>query len=328
MKQPPATATRVPHDKLQTFVYDAALRADMPEERATMLARLLVENDLRGTLSHGSHQIVRYVHEIRDGGINPRPNVHTVNETPTSLLIDGDWGLGYFPLYEGTLAAIDKARTHGLAAVVSRHHGHIGAAGIYPRLAAAADMCAFTTSGLQLSLNPGDSVYKAAGGSPMSFGMPTATEPPLILDCGVTHDIHAGRTRGQDEMASLVPGLVLRMIGFGTVCQAWGGLLANLPIDPARADRPYPWAHQGGMTFVFDPKLFIDVDRLKAEMDEYAQRVRRLAPIEGLDEAFLPGGIEAEREKAYRREGIPLNDDHQRDLAELAEELELELPWE
>ena len=66
------------------------------------------------------------------GGLNPRPNVRLVQETPTSLVMDGDSGLGYFPAYQGTLRAIEKAKQQGMAAMVTRNHGHIGAAGIYP----------------------------------------------------------------------------------------------------------------------------------------------------------------------------------------------------
>jgi LDH2 family malate/lactate/ureidoglycolate dehydrogenase len=326
MNQPPANAVRVPHDPLQAFVYDAARAADVPEDHATLLARLLVESDLRGVLSHGSRQIVRYVREIRSGGINPRPRVTVVRETPTSVLMDGDFGLGYFPAVEGTLRTIEKAKQHGMAALVTRHHGHIGAAGIYARMTLAHDLLTFVTSGVQLDLKPGDPVERAAGGSPMAFSAPGRDEPALLLDCGVTHNIQHGAPQ-RDDLARLAPAVVLRAIGFGTICQAWGGLLAGLPIDAVRASRPYGWATQGAMLFTFQIGLFADVDGFKREIDEYARRVRRLQPLDGTEGAFLPGGVEAERERAYRRDGIPLSDAHRKDLEQLADELGIRPPW-
>src|SRR5688500_8885542 len=71
MNQPPPDAIRVPHEQLQAFVSAAARAADVPEDQATLLSGLLIASDLRGVLSHGSRQIVRYVRELRSGRLNP-----------------------------------------------------------------------------------------------------------------------------------------------------------------------------------------------------------------------------------------------------------------
>ncbi len=170
MKQPPADALRVPYDKLEAFVHELACRIGLPNEHATLLAQLLATNDLRGVFSHGSALMVRYAREVKRGGINPRPAVQCTHETDNSLVMEGDGGLGYFPAYEGTHKLIEKAKAQGMAAMVTRHHGHIGAAGIYARLAVAQDLLVFVTSGVQLDLESGGPVWQAAGQSPMAFG--------------------------------------------------------------------------------------------------------------------------------------------------------------
>jgi LDH2 family malate/lactate/ureidoglycolate dehydrogenase len=326
MDQPQADAIRVPKDALRRFVYESAIHADIPDNHAALLSDLLIASDLRGIYSHGSRQIVRYVHEIRQGGINPRPNVTIAHETANSLVMDGDYGLGYFPAYEGTIKTIEKARRQGMAAMVTRHHGHIGAAGIYSRMTLQHDLLTFVTSGVQLYLNPDKSVVKAAGGSPMSFSSPALTEPPLVLDCGVTHDIQNNAPQFA-PLTQIAPHAVLRAIGFGTICQSWGGLLAGLTIDSARFTSPYKAAHQGAMLFTFQISLFADVDQFKREMDEYARQVRKMKPIDESHEAFLPGGIEAQTERTNLRDGIPLGDAHRQDLESLANELGLKTPW-
>ena len=101
-----------------------------------------------------------------------------------SLVVDGDGGLGYFPAYEGTKRVVEKAKGGGMGVMQSRNHGHFGAAGIYSRMALGHDLAAFVTSGHQLNLSPGDPVYNAAGGSPMSFCAPTGEEDALVLDFG------------------------------------------------------------------------------------------------------------------------------------------------
>jgi LDH2 family malate/lactate/ureidoglycolate dehydrogenase len=326
MNQPTSDAIQIPHDRLHAFVMEAAARIGIPQEQATLLGQLLIANDLRGILSHGSRQMLRYAREIRADQINPKPDVRVLNETANSLTVDGDGGLGYFPAYQGTLRLIEKADREGMAALVTRNHGHIGAAGIYTRMTLQKDLLAFATSGVQLELNPGDGVHNAAGGSPMSFSAPSQDAPPLVLDVGVTHDIQ-GNAPHRDELARLAPGLVLRAIGFGTICQTWGGILAGLPIDSAKADRRYHAANQGAMLFAFKISLFADPEQFKREVDEFTRRVSQLTPIAGTEGAFLPGGVEASREQTYLKTGIPLGREHRSDLEALGRELGIDVPW-
>lgn len=327
MQQQSATqVTRVDPAKLQTFVYEAARKLTIADEQARLLSELLITNDLRGVLSHGSRQMRRYTREIRTGALNPTPDVQMVRESPTSLVMDGDGGLGYFPAYEGTLKVIEKAQQQGMAALVTKNHGHIGAAGIYSRMVLPHDMIAFCTSGVQLNLTPDKPVYSAAGGSPMSFSAPADKEPPLVLDVGVTHNVQHNAPQ-RDDLVAVAPAMVLRAVGYGTVCQAWGGLLAGLPIDANRADRKYAAANQGGMLYAVKISLFADPAEFKREMDEYAQRVRKLQPMPGSEGAFLPGHVEVQREKINREAGVPLSEAHLQDLQDTAAELDIQVPW-
>ena len=134
MNVPPTEFVRVPHRELYDFVERACLTVDMPPDDAGLLAQLLTDNDLRGVFSHGTQQIATYARLMREGILNPNPNVHIAKETPVSTIFDGDGGLGYFPAYESTLATIEKAKQQGIAIGQSRNHGHFGAAGLYTRL--------------------------------------------------------------------------------------------------------------------------------------------------------------------------------------------------
>jgi LDH2 family malate/lactate/ureidoglycolate dehydrogenase len=326
MNLPPETYIRVSHEDMRAFMMEAGRAAGLPLEKADLLAELLVANDLRGVFSHGTRQIATYARLMREGRLNPRPQVETVRETAVSLLVDGDGGLGYFPAYQGTLALIDKALAQGIAVLLTRNHGHFGAAGLYSRLTLPHDLLCFVTSGHQLSLAPGKPVYAAAGGSPMSFSAPTGSEDPLVLDFGAMHDLYSSSPH-RDEIARLAPGLVFRAIGMGAICQAWGGLLARVPLDQDRAVRAYSGANQGSLVIAFRIDLFMPPEQFKLEMDEYVRRVRRLQPLEGFHEAYLPGGVEAARERVYREQGIPVGPEHQERLQALADELELEVPW-
>ena len=219
MNQPPEEYVRVPYPQLREFVSTAARTVGIPDEQAEQLGAMLAGNDRRGVFSHGSRQIADYTRQIQDGDMNPDPNIDVARETPVSILLDGDGGLGYVPAARGTDWAIEQAREMGIAAMATRNHGHFGAAGLYTRRAVDADLLAFVTSGHQLSLSAGDSIFAAAGGSPMSFCAPTGEEDPIVLDFGATNNLEY-----RDALAQLAPGLLFRSIGLGWhASRAWPG---------------------------------------------------------------------------------------------------------
>jgi LDH2 family malate/lactate/ureidoglycolate dehydrogenase len=333
VNKPPATATlRLPQHQLEAFARDAALAFGLPEPRAELLARLLVENDVRGVFSHGTQLLRRYHREFSESGLNPRADPHVAHETPNSVLMDGEDGLGYFPAYDGTLKAIEKAEQQGMAAMVSRNHGHFGAAGIYARLTLDRDLLTFVTSGMNFKAHPDRSVKLAAGASPMAFSAPALEEPALLFDFGTTHGM-SGRNRSNPvieeagERLELLP-FIMRSLGLGMVCQSWGGFLAGLSSHPDGHERTYRDASQGAMLFTFKISLFQDPTTFKREMDSYARRVRQMKPLPGTSAAHLPGGVEAEREVEYREHGIPIGEKHLERMQKVADELGITPPWQ
>ncbi len=140
------------------------------------------------------------------------------------------------------------------------------------------------------------------------------------------HDLYASSPY-RDEIAHKAPGIVFRAIGMGAICQAWGGLLAGVPLDPTRAARKHSGANQGALVIALKIALFISPDEFKREMDAYVRAVGALKPLEGFDRPYLPGGVEAARERLYGEEGIPIGPEHQRNLEAMADELGLRPPW-
>jgi L-2-hydroxycarboxylate dehydrogenase (NAD+) len=325
LNRPPTEFVRVEPGTLCQFAGSVFERAGVPSEQATLLAGLLVTNDLRGVFSHGTQQVAAYVGHFREGRLTPRPEVRVVAETPTSVTVDGGRGLGYFPAHQAATLLAPKALAVGVAMALTRNHGHIGAAGIYSRIPLAQDLFCFVTSGHQLDLQAGKTVLHAAGGSPMSFAIPTGEEPPFVLDFGAMHDLYPGSAHVQ-QIIELAPGTVFRSIGLGCVCQALGGFLAGVPLDPARAERQWPGANQGSFMIAVDLRVFTPLEQFKREMDEYARKIREMAPLAGFDQAVMAGGLEWERERRYRADGIPVGPRHAGILRKLAEEYGLEAP--
>lgn len=326
MNLPPEKHINVPHQVMQRFVSQLGQTVGLPGDKADLLADLLVTNDLRGVFSHGSTQMATYARLMRDGILNRQPDVQIVKETPVSVLVDGDGGLGYFASHKATQVLIEKAKAQGIAVALTRNHGHFGAAGIYSRMTLPHDLLCYVTSGHQLQLQAGQQIFDAAGGSPMSFSAPAQEEESIVVDFGAMHDLYPSSPY-RDAIAKLAPGSVFRAIGLGAICQSWGGFLAGVPLDSERAKRTFSGANQGSLVIAFRIDLFLDAQQFKQEVDEYVRRVRSLQPLNGFDESFLPGGVEAARLKRFQQEGIPVGAEHQRRLELIAQELGVQTPW-
>jgi L-2-hydroxycarboxylate dehydrogenase (NAD+) len=327
MNRVPDDAIRVQAAVLRDLVRTLAERAGAGEAQATQLAELLVSNDLRGVFSHGSRQIKDYARLFRDGKLNPRPAIRTLNESAATLLVDGDGGLGYFPSWDVAQRLVLKAREVGVGVGLTRNHGHFGGAGLYTRVAAAAGLIGYDTSGHQLLLEPGQGQIQAAGGSPMSFAIPAGEEPPLVLDFGAIHDLYNLTEERQRELLAHYPSTLYRSFGLGTVCQVLGGFLAGVPLDESRAVKAYPGANQGALFVFIDPARFIDPAILARELDAYHRMLAQLVPFAGTDRATLPGRLEWERERAWVLEGVPVGPRHREELAEIATEFGVTVPW-
>jgi len=79
--------------------------------------------------------------------------------------------------------------------------------------------------------------------------------------------------------------------------------------------------------YAIDIKQFVDLDCFYAELDSTIAEIRALQPAEGFDRVRLPGELEWERARRWKREGIPLHRDHVQKLEEIAASLKLPVPW-
>jgi LDH2 family malate/lactate/ureidoglycolate dehydrogenase len=260
---------------------------------------------------------------MRDGKINPNPDVRAIKDSPSTLLVDGDGGLGYFAAYWAAERLAERCRAQGIVAAVTRNHGHIGAAGIYSRLLAGHNLIAYVTSGHQLHWQPDQSIMRAAGGSPMSFAVPSGSGPAMVLDFGTMHDLYQSSPH-VDELVGKVPGIVLRSMGLGFMCQALGGFLAGVKVDEDAVQRAFSGAYQGALIIAIDVDKFLPLADFLGEMDEFGRRTAEMNPLPGFDRATLPGALEAERERDWIVEGIPVSERHRDILTKIAVELGVE----
>src|SRR5438067_6224649 len=119
---------RVAVEALSAFVRRVLEAAGLPARDAELVARLMVEADLRGSDTHGVVRLPLYVKRLQAGGINARPNIRVVHERPAAALVDGDNAMGHLVMHYAARLAIEKARTAGVAWVGARMSNHAGPA--------------------------------------------------------------------------------------------------------------------------------------------------------------------------------------------------------
>ena len=318
---PPLKGIRVPSSVLSQFIVDMFTEVGTSRGHAERMADLLVQTDLRGVHSHGSHKIIDYINMMREGRVNISPEVTVVSETPTTRVYDGDGGLGHFPCYEGTLWAIEKAKQYGTAAITTRNHFHFGGAGKYTRMAIAEDCFAVAVSSHRSEMSR-DSLIKSVNcTSPISVAFPSGEQPPLVVDMG------AHMLPWDEALFERMPFAFFKELGIGAMNRVFGGLLAGIYL-PQFVPPESKWeSNQGAFITVYDVKCFMPVDQFKSEVDRFIKEARAMKPFPGFENAELPGGLEWQRERDYARDGIPISQVHKEGLESLAQEVGVASPF-
>lgn len=98
----------------------------LPNEDAADAARILVYADMFGIHTHGVERILSYGERLKIGGINAHAAVTATPLSPSIISIDGDNGLGPFVGMRALEAAMEAAKTNGLALALVRGSNHFG----------------------------------------------------------------------------------------------------------------------------------------------------------------------------------------------------------
>ena len=87
---PPEHGVLVPIEHQGRVIRDLLATTAMRSTDADYLAGLLLANDTRSLYSHGSKQLRHYLENLRDGNVNPEPDVRIVSDFGATAVVDGD----------------------------------------------------------------------------------------------------------------------------------------------------------------------------------------------------------------------------------------------
>ncbi|MEQ9716282.1 MAG: Ldh family oxidoreductase [Candidatus Asgardarchaeum sp.] len=337
---------KIKSEILSNFCKNVLLKAGLNKEDAFAVADSLIFANLRGIDSHGIIRFPFYLKRIEVKGTNSHPQIKKIQEGPSTVLLDGDNGMGQVIGAYAAQLAVQKAKDTGIAIVGVRGSSHYGAASYYSVLISQEKM-------IGLSMTGSDPVMVAWGGSksvignnPFSFAVPFKKEKPIVLDIS-TSTVAGGKVRlaaknkqkipknwiidknGKytDDPNDLTDGGALLPFGehkgYGLAiiieilssALTGAGLLSQIPLWIKDFEKPLNIGHLFGAINI---ENFINYD-LFIERLEYIVKQLKDSPLaEGFSNIFVPGEIEYEEVKIRQEEGIPISEEIYSDLENIS----------
>ncbi|WP_425406201.1 Ldh family oxidoreductase [Hwanghaeella sp.] len=161
--------------------------AGMPQDRAEIVSKYLLEADLMGHDTHGFNQAPRYLRHTMSGEMPPTGDPQVLHDKGPCLTWDGNYMSGVWLTYEAVREAVARAKQFGIGAVSIRRSHHIACLAAFLQLA--------TDEGLVIQLLSSDpaasgvapfgAVEQVFTPNPMAYGIPTGEEAggdPILVD--------------------------------------------------------------------------------------------------------------------------------------------------
>ena len=153
-------------------------------EEARIVAASLVDANLKGYDSHGVMRVPYYVQAIKDGEVVSGAELTVLEEGPSRVVADGNWGLGQVQAMRLIAMLAAKAQQSGLGLGTMMHSGHIGRLGEYCEKTAAdglVSMLMVNSHGGAVRVAPPGGKAPRLSTNPLAIGVPNG-EAPLVLD--------------------------------------------------------------------------------------------------------------------------------------------------
>jgi len=307
----------------------------MNREDSGWLAESLVMADLRGVHSHGVLRVPEYVEKLLARGVDPKGRPRIVKDNGAALVIDGCNSMGQIGAAFAMRHAIERARSANLGAAAVRGSNHCGAMFAYAMMALPEDMIGIATTNALPTMAPWGGKDKIVGINPMAVAIPAGQEAPIVLDSAFSYSSH-GKIRVFHQKGYPIPpawafdedgvpttdtskairgllqpigeykgvGLAIVMGILSSLLSGAGyGLESGNMVDGAVAGK------DGHFFLAIRVAAFEKPEIFRRRVDGIIAEIRNSRPADASAALYAPGGLEAETEARYRREGIPLNEE-------------------
>ena len=177
---------RISIEKLYRFMQDVFTGLGVPADEAKTCADVLIQSDLHGIESHGVGRLKMYYDRIKAGIQFAETKIDVISDRKAVAVWDGNHGMGHVIATRAMQEAIDKAKNYGVGTVVVRNSTHYGIAGYYAKMAIEQDMIGMTFTNARPSIAPTFSTSPMLGTNPICFGCPSDLDYPFLYDAATS----------------------------------------------------------------------------------------------------------------------------------------------
>lgn len=326
---------------LHNYIIRYFQRWSVPAEDASIAADVLLSADMRGVDSHGMIRLNSYYgSRLRKGLINPLSPMTIEKETATTLVINGNNGLGH-PIGVKTMQlCIEKAGQAGIAMATVSHSNHYGIAGYYAMMALPHDMIgvSFTNSGPLVAPTHGKKAM--LGTNPIAVAVPALSQKPFVLDMA-TSIVPIGRItvyqkegkqipagwgidgNGQitEDPAKVNSGGALMPLGGPEILRGYKGYGLALMVDifsgvlsgagfgeKVSGSSNDGAANVGHFFAAVKIEAFREINAFKKDMDDLLIQLKNSPKAEGEERIYIHGEKEFEKTKLAVTQGVCLSE--------------------
>ncbi|MEX2425441.1 MAG: Ldh family oxidoreductase, partial [Thermomicrobiaceae bacterium] len=173
---------RVSAADLEEFTFDVLSALGISSGDARIVAQVLVNSDVRGIDSHGVPRLTGYCKRIQAGAVNLTPEYSVVTETPATLAIDADNGMGPPVSKYAMQRCIEKAKETGLCMTTVRNSNHFGIAGYYAMMALEEGLCGVAMTNATPLVVPTFAKTGYLSTAPIAVAIPAGEHEPIVID--------------------------------------------------------------------------------------------------------------------------------------------------
>ncbi|WP_135466727.1 Ldh family oxidoreductase [Crenalkalicoccus roseus] len=337
---------KVQAERLREIGQALLVAAGVPEEEAATVARHCVNANLAGHDSHGVIMIPNYIERVKVGHILPGAPFTIVRESPTTTVVDGNWGFGYVVNERAMRLTIEKAAAQDIAATTVFRQGHVGRLASYPLMAAEAGMIgmAWADSGRSpKSVAPFGGREARLGTNPWAIAVPSDLEGPFCMDFATSAvamgKVKLAEARGQEiprgwvvdgegelttDPKKLAGGALLPLGGpgegyKGTALAAMGEVFCGILTGLGFGVEPSGRHNDGCFLLAIKVEAFRPLAAFRREVAEFARYLKATPPARGSQGVLYPGEVEHLAARSRAVEGIEIEEATWAKLRGLAE---------
>ncbi len=326
--------TRVNPVQFEDFAQSALQKLGVPSRTAALAIRSMLDASLMGIETHGIESLEMYVNHLEAGGLKAdREPVKLSGKGPVEVW-DMQSGYGLAGARTIMEKAIRIAKELGIYFASVRRTNHIGACGVYGKMAADQGLIGLVSQQTFPCLSPWGGKIPKIGSSPFAFVAPVEGSFPFYFDCqmasmtraqvkshrlrkiplpeGAAMDLEGNPTTDPDTawFGQLMPIGNHKGVGFAMVFEILAGILSGNQFStgiPSIVNEPDKSADSSIFMMAIDPSVVCPEGDFSKRMEEYIAYIESSPPIDTSNPARYPGRREGEQWEERSRNGIPLS---------------------